>query len=61
MKKIKFIDYLNKDADFKPVCHRCGYRDHVWSLDDVWICKECLTKEELFEIVSDVEETLLLL
>lgn len=56
--KIEFIDYLFKESDFKPRCHRCGYTNHVWSIDDEWICKDCLTKEEMKEVITQIEEVL---
>lgn len=56
--KIEFIAYLNKEADFKPMCHRCHYANHVWSINDEWICKDCLTKEESRKIITYVENIL---
>lgn len=55
---IKFIGYLNKKADYKPQCHRCGYSSHVWSIDDEWICKDCLTYDEMELLVNYIEEVL---
>lgn len=56
---IEFIDYLNKEADYKPQCHRCGYSEHVWNINEVWICKDCLTKEEAIQIISEIEKILI--
>ncbi len=56
---IKFIDYLNKDADYKPTCHRCNYSNHVWEINNEWVCSDCLTKEESIKIVKQLENTLL--
>lgn len=57
---IEFIDYINKEADYKPRCGRCGYTTQVWALnDDLWVCKDCLTKDELVMVVDRVEKALL--
>ena len=52
---INFIGYLNKEADYKPQCHKCGYSSHVWSINDEWICKDCLTEEEMKLIIEYFE------
>jgi hypothetical protein len=56
---IKFIDYLNKDCDYKPQCRRCGYADHVWSIDGEWICKNCMSIHEAISVIIEIENVLL--
>lgn len=50
--KIVYIDYINKESDLKPVCDRCLYRNHVWNIDDEYICEDCLTKDEIKMILD---------
>ncbi len=56
---LKFIDYINDEADYKPTCSRCGYNDHVWVIDDELICKNCLTEKEKDFIIDSFQEFLL--
>lgn len=55
---IKFIDYLNKEAYYKPQCHRCGHSDHVWSIDGEWICKDCMNIYEAISVIIEIENVL---
>ena len=53
---IERIDYLNKEADLKPTCYRCGYSmTPVWIFkdDDIEeeVCQNCLTNDELDEVL----------
>lgn len=54
---IERIDYLNKEADYKPTCHRCGYNiTPVWVFKDInkndeWVCQNCLSNDELDELL----------
>ena len=56
---IKFVPYINKSTDYKQICIRCGYNDHAWNINGDFVCKHCLTKEEMLEIIVDIEEQLL--
>lgn len=51
---VKMIEYLNKEADYKPTCTRCGYSvSPVWVLNEhEWVCEACLTKEEIKYILE---------
>lgn len=55
---IKFIDYLNEEGDYKPQCYRCSYSSHVWSINEEWICKDCLTEKEMKLVIQYFEEIL---
>lgn len=55
---INFIGYLDKKTDYKPECHRCGYSSYVWTIGEEWICKDCLTHEEMKLIINHFEEKL---
>lgn len=50
--KVGCIDYVNKGMDYKPTCWRCGWSKPVWTLDDEWVCEDCLTDEEIEYILN---------
>lgn len=55
---IKFISYLNKNCDYKPQCHRCGYTNHVWDIDEEWVCTDCMSLHEAKSVIIEIESAL---